>query len=61
MVERVKNFIGAVGAEFKRISWPSRRQLMVSSALVLFVTFLLAAYLGIVDYIILKVINFILR
>ncbi len=61
MVGKVRDFIGAVRAEFKRVSWPSRRQLLVSSSLVLFVTFLLAAYLGIVDYIILKVINFMLR
>ncbi len=61
MIAKVRDFIGAVRAELKRVSWPSRRQLLVSSSLVLFVTFLLAAYLGIVDYIILKVINFILR
>ncbi len=61
MIQRVKDFIGSVIVEFKRISWPSRRQLFASSVLVLIFTFLLAGYIGIVDFLILKVINFILR
>ncbi len=61
MIGKIRDFIGAVIVEYKRISWPSRRQLFVSSVLVLVTTFLLAAYIGAVDFVILKVINSILR
>ncbi len=61
MVKRIKDFIGAVGVEFKRISWPSKRQLLMSSILVLVTTFLLAGYIGLVDFVIVNVVNFVLR
>ncbi len=61
MVTRIKDFIGAVTVEFKRISWPSKRQLFVSSMLVLVTTFLLAGYIGLVDFIIVNLVNHILR
>ena len=61
MVTRIKDFIGAVTVEFKRISWPSNRQLFVSSMLVLVTTFLLAGYIGLVDFIIVNLVNHILR
>ncbi len=61
MIERVKSFIGAVAVEFKRISWPSKRQLFMSSLLVLVTTFLLAGYIGLVDFVIVNVVNRVLR
>ncbi len=61
MISRIRDFIGAVAVEFKRISWPSKRQLFVSSVLVLITTFLLAGYIGLVDFVIVNVVNFILR
>ncbi len=61
MIGGIKDFIASIIAEYKRISWPSRRQLFASSILVLIFTFLLAAYIGVVDFVILKAVNWVLR
>ncbi|MDO9508871.1 MAG: preprotein translocase subunit SecE [Thermovirgaceae bacterium] len=42
-------FIRDAKAELKRVTWPSRQQVWYSTLVVIAVTFLVAAYLGIVD------------
>lgn len=38
-------------AEFKHVSWPSRKQAIVYTAVVIVISLLTAAYLGALDYI----------
>ncbi len=61
MLETVKKFFADVRVEYKRISWPSRKQLMASTLTVIVMTFVLAVYIGVVDAGLLKAVNFILR
>ncbi|MDT8283975.1 MAG: preprotein translocase subunit SecE [Thermovirgaceae bacterium] len=42
-------FIREAKAELKRVTWPSRQQVWYSTLVVIAVTFLVAAFLGIVD------------
>ncbi len=46
---KLMSFIREAKAELKRVTWPSRQQVWYSTLVVIAVTFLVAAYLGIVD------------
>jgi preprotein translocase subunit SecE len=48
-VERVLDFLREARGELKRVSWPTRQQVWYSTLVVLFVTFAVSAYLGLVD------------
>lgn len=43
------SFVREARAELKRVTWPSRQQVWYSTLVVLAVTFIVAAYLGVVD------------
>jgi preprotein translocase subunit SecE len=46
---KVMNFIREARAELKKVTWPSRQQVWYSTLIVIAVTFMVAAYLGVVD------------
>ncbi|HAG22015.1 MAG: Preprotein translocase, SecE subunit [Synergistales bacterium 54_9] len=46
---KVMNFIREARAELKKVTWPSRQQVWYSTLIVIAVTFMVAAYLGLVD------------
>jgi preprotein translocase subunit SecE len=50
VVERVTRYLQEVWAELKRVDWPSRRELVGSTLVVLVVLFTLALYLGLWDW-----------
>ncbi len=54
-------FFREARAELKRVTWPSRQQVWYSTLVVIAVTFLVAAYLGIVDVILTAVFSRIIR
>lgn len=45
------NYFKEVRAEMKHVSWPTRRQAVVYTAVVIGVSLAIAAYLGILDYV----------
>jgi preprotein translocase subunit SecE len=45
------NYLKEVRAEMKHVSWPSRRQAAVYTAVVIGVSLGVAIYLGVLDYI----------
>jgi len=48
-VEKIKNMIREARAELGKITWPGRQQVWYSTLVVIFVTLIVATYLGIVD------------
>jgi len=46
---KVMKFIREARAELKKVTWPSRQQVWYSTLIVIAVTFMVAAYLGVVD------------
>lgn len=50
-MNRLVNYIKDSRAELTHVSWPTRRQAIVFTAVVIVVSFLAAAYLGFFDYI----------
>ena len=47
--EKTKQFFREVRVELKKVTWPSRKETIASTSVVLITVFLMAFYLGIVD------------
>ena len=56
-----KSFIREARAELKRVTWPSRQQVWYSTLVVVAVSLLVAAYLGIVDVLLTAVLSRVIR
>ena len=49
MLEKVREYFASVRAEVSRVSWPSRREIVTFTVLVIILTLALGIYLGLVD------------
>ena len=61
VVTRIREFVLEVLAEFRKVTWPSRDELINSTSIVIVVTVVLAFFLGIVDISLTKAVERILR
>ena len=61
VVTRIREFTREVLAEFRKVTWPSRAELMNSTVVVIAVTVVLALFLGGVDVVLARVVERILR
>ena len=50
-VARVTTFLQDVQAETKKVTWPSRRDVMGSTMVVIVAVFIIAGFLGIIDFV----------
>ena len=50
MIAKVQKFIGEVLAEMKKVSWTTRKELVDSTLIVIFSSFLLGIFVGIIDF-----------
>jgi preprotein translocase subunit SecE len=57
MFSKAIGFLIEVRAEVKKVTWPSRREAMGGTAVVVFVVLVMALFLGIVDSILSKVVQ----
>jgi preprotein translocase subunit SecE len=60
-VTRVREFVQEVLAEFRKVTWPSRQELLNSTTIVIVVTVVLAFFLGGVDIALARLVERILR
>ena len=60
-VQRVQEFIREVLAEFRRVTWPSRQELINATVVVVAVTVILAFFLGAVDVALARIVERILK
>jgi len=58
---RASTFLGEVWAELRKVHWPSRKETYAATVVVLVVTFVVATFLGVVDFAISRVVQTILR
>ncbi len=56
-----RTFLTDVKSEFKRVSWPTREATLQSTGVVVFVTIVVAIYLGLVDLGLSEAVKFIIR
>ncbi len=60
-IARVQEFVREVYAEFRKVTWPNRQELINSTVVVIAVTVVLAFFLGGVDIVLARVVERILR
>ena len=54
-------FLGEAKAELKKVKWPTRKELLASTAVVIVLTVLVASFLGLVDFGLIKIIKMMIR
>jgi preprotein translocase subunit SecE len=60
-LRRAQEFVREVLAEFRKVSWPSRQELINSTIVVITVTVVVSLFLGAVDVVLARVVERILR
>jgi preprotein translocase subunit SecE len=60
-LRRAREFVREVLAEFRKVTWPSRQELINSTVVVIVVTVVVALFLGSVDIVLAKIVEAILR
>ena len=60
VMQKIMQFLSDAKAELKKVTWPSRKQTMASTLVVIIIVFIMAIYFGIIDFGLAKLIKFIL-
>lgn len=61
MKEKIKSYIYEIRTELKKVTWPEKRTLKISTFVIVIFMIIMAIYFGIVDIIFSKLISLILR
>jgi preprotein translocase subunit SecE len=59
-MDKAMQFVSQAKAELKKVTWPTRQQTLASTGVVMVVVAITAVYLGIIDFILAKLVKFIL-
>lgn len=57
LFEKVKNFLKEAKVELKKVTWPTPKQTLASTSVVIIVVVIVSLFLGIVDFGISKIIR----
>jgi|TARA_B110000914_G_C15473200_1_gene451724 preprotein translocase subunit SecE len=57
MVTKAIQFLSEVKSEVKKVTWPTKKEAMGGTAVVLVVVFIMALFLGLVDMVLSKIIG----
>ena len=60
LMQKIMLFLNDAKGELKRVTWPSRKQTMASTLVVIIVVFVMAIFFGIIDFGLAKLIKLIL-
>ena len=60
VMQKKIQFIKEAKIELKKVTWPTPKQTLASTAVVIIIVFIVAIYLGLVDYVLAKLVKFIL-
>jgi preprotein translocase subunit SecE len=61
VLAKTKSFLVDVRAELHRVTWPSRKETMSTTWVVVFIIVLISLYLGLCDVVIAKLMNALIR
>jgi len=61
MIANVQKFFGEVVVELKKVSWSTRQELIDATWIVLVSTVALGIYIGLIDFILAKLLGLIIR
>jgi len=60
-MQKIISFLREVSTEFKKVSWPSREELVGLTSAVIVATILLSIYTGILDFLLFSIIKTVIR
>ncbi len=60
-MSRIGNYVRDTAAEMKHVKWPTQKQAMVYTALVIGVSAIVAVYLGATDYLFTQLLNIVIN
>jgi len=60
-IERMREYTKDVGVELRKVSWPTRDELRDSTVVVIITVMLIAAFIGLVDQVLNRVVALIFR
>ena len=60
IVQKIIQFIKEAKIELKKVTWPTPKQTLASTAVVIIIVFIVSIYLGIVDFVLAKLVKFVL-
>jgi preprotein translocase subunit SecE len=58
--EKVRVFLAEAKAEFKKVTWPTPKQALASTSVVMVVVIIMSLFLGLVDFGLVKILRLIL-
>ena len=61
MITKATQFLSDVKSEVSKVTWPSKKEAMGGTAVVLVVVFLMALFLGLVDLLLSKIVEALLN
>lgn len=61
VLTRVRNYVTSVRTEIGRVSWPSRKEVVSLTVLIILLAVVLGIYLGLVDVIFQQILRLLLR
>ena len=61
MIKKTTAFFQEVRGEMQKVTWPTREELMGSTAVVLTTMFILSAFIGVADFVFAGALKFVLR
>jgi len=60
IVKKIIAFVKEAREELKKVNWPSRKELIESTKIVIVASILLAVFIGVLDFVLTKLINVII-
>jgi preprotein translocase subunit SecE len=57
MKEKIVTYFNETRTELKKVTWPTRQELQQSTRVVIIATFLVTAFIGVVDQILSRIVN----
>jgi preprotein translocase subunit SecE len=60
-IDKARQFLRDSKTELKKVKWPTKKELLASTAVVIFLSLLMALYFGIVDFGLIKIIKVIMQ
>ena len=60
IIQKVTQFLKEAKVELKKVVWPTPKQTVASTAVVIIIVFIVSIYLGIIDFALAKLVKFIL-
>ena len=61
IIEKIRQFLREVQIELRKVVWPTRKETVASTSVVIVLVFLVSIYLGLVDIALSRLIKYILR